>query len=384
MKKIKNLLLAILLIMPCFVFSACDKNIQPESGYAGRWSGNTVIPKEQIIYCEEYETLDGQYLGNRISSSSHKMFLVNNVSKDLVLTYSGLVERSTCLYLGTEYDISFVLKDISSGDILYTSEEVSFYPSRACFDKETNNFLGLYTTYYEKSYSEYIYVINGNNYSSNDINRYNYVYVNNLTNQYLGVYSDFDCVDTYIIDGVEYSADEIYVLNSMSSTANHNDWFGGTSGYAYVENITNYCFAENEVVETYGYNYGETRVEVSNEEVQQIARNCIGKETTTIDANFGDYYAEITVTVDLRYNYDEIKDYTFTSADRRTKYSYKGHYGVLDGIIYFTADMYHNGSRWIHYEEVNRKFMFELKGNKLLFTDDSPEFIEYKDVTLTK
>ena len=46
--------------------------------------------------------------------------------------------------------------------------------------------------------------------------------------------------------------------------------------------------------------------------------------------------------------------------------------------------MYHNGNRWIHYEEVNRKFMFELKGNKLLFTDDSPDFIEYKDVTLTK
>ena len=119
----------------------------------------------------------------------------------------------------------------------------------------------------------------------------------------------------------------------MSSTANHDDCFGGTSGYAYVENETNYCFTKNEVVETYGYNYGENIVEVANDQVQQIARNCIGNETTTINANFGDYYAEITVTVDLKYNYDEIKDYTLSEL----KSFFVTNHGISDKIVTFES-----------------------------------------------
>ena len=376
-----SLSLAVFLLPMMFILTACNNN---QFSIVGDWNGYTTISKSATITCEEYETLEGDYVGKKISNESHKMYLVDGISKDLSLTYNGLVEKETQLYLGTNFTYTYVLKDRTTGDISYSSDEVDFYEYGACFDRLTRKFIGIYSRSYEQSYSITIYVIDGKEYTSNEVACYSNVYFDKETNLYLGSRYNFDEVRTYYVGDKIFQFDEIYILNSMSSSNIHEDWFSGNRGYCYVEKDTLCCYKVDEVVDTYGYEY-ETGI-YANGQVKQIKRECLGEEKTSINAKFGDGFAQIKIIVDLKYNYDKLEGLTYQTQDSSETIYYRGYYGLLDDITFLKAEQYSNdGNRWYDLDyKYPRKFEFIVKNKGLQFFDKSTGYSLYEDVNLVK
>ena len=385
MKIFSKIFFAFVFILPCIFLCSCTK--EKEFSLQGVWNGSTSIDVEISIECEEYETLEGEFLGKRDNSTYQNITLVNDEIKNLTLKSKGLVERTTRLYLGEEFTFSYVLKDVETKELLYTSEEVVFYETKACFDKETKEFIGEYTSY---SYSNYhdttTYVINGQEYSSNDVENIYDVYVSLETNLLVGKERDFLQEKTYYVGEKVYQHNEVYELEGMSSSAVHEDWFSGDSATAYVENATNYCYKVGEVESTYGYQYGEDKIAVPSKNVKKIIRKCVGDETTSAEIHIGENFAKIKLSVVTKYDYSHIEGYTFTRKDSASNVWFRGKFGILDNVVYFTAEEYsYNENDWSLLSNSNRKFEIEIKENQLHFSDKSVNLSSiYKEITLSK
>lgn len=374
----------LLMITSSFLLVACSN--EESFKINGEWNGVTTIQKNIDIICEEYETLSGEYLGKK-STYFNNIYIVDNVVKDLYSVHDGLVERSTRQYLGDGYTYTYVLKDKTTNEILFNSENVSYYENNACYNKETKKLIGVSSSSYEKTYYEEIYVVNNIEYSSNEVSCVSNAYFDNNTGLFLGQKYDFKEERTYFINNRSYKANEVYELEWKSGNGTYEDWFSGDDGGCFVERESLYCYKTNEVVRSSGYKYQTNNNIYPNNQVKQIKRNCTGQEITNIKAQFGDNYAEIKCYISTTYNYEDIKNLTFQSEDSQQACYYRGQYGELNKTIFFNAQQYsYNGNDWYSYDNNGKKFEFKISDKTLLFTDKSDYGYGtiYQDIILNK
>lgn len=368
MKNIYKIVIVFCFIISSVFMSACNNN-DDEFTIIGDWSGVNSVDTSITVACEEYETLQGEFLGKR-NGGYQSFCVVNNEIKQLTYKTKGLVERDTRLYLGEDFTFTYVLKDKQTLEVLYNSENVEFYEFNACFEKETKMFVGAYSSRYEKSYYEEIYVIDGVEYSSNDVFNYHNSYLDLKTNKYIGQSYDFVQEKTYNINGKFYEHYMVYELGTTGGSY-REDWFSGTSAGGYLEESTNLCYKTDEIVRKSGYKYGNDNKLVADEEVKNIVRTCDGVETMSVDLNIGESYLEIELTKTIEYDYSQIDNYTYRNANSVQKLRYRGKFGVLDNVIHFLAEESSNdGSNWYTVNNSNIKFELKIENNKLLISGD--------------
>lgn len=380
--KFRIAILVFALLLPMTLLCACNNN---KNGFSiiGKWEGNNVNTVSTNISCEEYETIDGVYIGKRLNYVSH-IYLVDGISKDLTLAYNGLVEKSTNLYLGKDYTYTYKLRDNTTNEILYSSEEVNYYEHNACFDKTTLKFIGLCSSSYEESYGVYAYIVDGKKYTSEEVGCYDNSYFSKETNLFLGTrHNKFDEIRTYYVNDKYFEADEVYELIGMSGGF-HEDWFSGKYGYCYIEKDTLYCYKIDDVVSTSGYEY-DAGVYV-NSQVKQIQRNCIGQEQTLLTVDFGENFAILKIATQIIYDYSEIIDYTFKDQNTSKTIFYRGYYGSINEVVYMEADQYsYDGIQWYNLNnQYPKKFEFQISDNGLQFSDKSNALPLYQDMFLLK
>lgn len=371
----KKIIVLSLICILCFLFVGCNSNdndeqpIIPEFTLAGDWSGNKIVSKTTTIGCEEYETKDGGiFLGKEVNDTYRTVYLVDNIAKDLTYAYVGLVERSSRMFLGEDYTYRYVLKDYSTGNILYSDEEV-IYITDGCYDNETLSYMGTYTaTRYDYYYQMNYYTINGVEYSEKQVTRVWDAYFSVETNTFLGREHNFDKVIlSYTINDKTYNSEEVYELQNLWSSKPSDDLFSGDEGRCYIENSSQYCYTTKEVVETYGYEYTDNTDIYAYDQVRQIFRNINGEELENINLQIGENYAQIKISSNLTYDYTQIANCTYRSQDEKKDKYYRGYYGLLNDTIYFTADEYSlDGAVW-NKDKSNTKFEFQIVNNKLLY-----------------